>query len=174
MFIKSVRATRSRTFGTTKPAFSPKLSIVSSAICPNFLRSLFVGGLENFFCTPSIIPIAFLTYVWVLCIASTFASRNSGAGAMISSIRMSAFVCADSMPLGFIPARRRKKLPTLLTKRCNALMFEPSGLMLASSAWNAGFDIASETNSSRFLVPYAVPRLSLTSSNNLVSCLVVG
>ena len=53
-------------------------------------------------------------------------------------------------------------------------MFDPLGLILASSARNSRLDCASATNSSRFLVPYAVPSKSLTSLYNVLSCLVSG
>ena len=138
------------------------------------VRSLLEIGLPTVFCT---LPTSFITCLTPsasLIMASELASRYSGAGVRISLINMSARVKAESMSLASRPIKRRMKLPTLLKKRCNALMSDPFGLSPARSAWNCGFDIASATNSSRFLVPYAVPSISFTSSNNLLSCLVVG
>ena len=77
---------------------------------------------------------------------------------------------------GFVdaPNSLRRKFITALVKRSNAVNASPFDTILANLVRNSGLLIASDTNSSKFVAPYAVSNLSFTDSNNLVSCLVTG
>ena len=102
------------------------------------------------------------------------ADLNSGAGVIISSMTSSTLDSAESISLVGCPVIRLIKLPTMFTNLWNAFIGLPLGFKPANFAWNDGLLIASATNSSTFVEPYAVSNISFTSLNNALSCLVVG